>query len=106
MHPKDLPVNSMMIRMDIEDNGDLKIYTAHHFGDNLTDEECEYYENLLTGLNYVLNFGTDFAKNIGGLVHYTGELEAEEEFIFEPDEKLKQAVADAKVIKLHKDKMN
>jgi hypothetical protein len=35
-----------------------------------------------------------------------GEMEAEEEFIFEPDEELKQAVADAKVIKFNKDKMN
>lgn len=106
MDPKDLPKNSMMLRMDILPTGDLKIYSAQHFGDDLTDEECRYYENLVTGLNYVLNFGTDFAISLGGLVEYAGELEAEEEFIFEPDEELRQAVADAKVVPFDKDKMN
>lgn len=106
MHPKDLPENSMMLRMDIQDSGELIIYTAHHFGEDLSEEDCEYFESVLNGLNYVLNFGTEFAKNVGLLVKYTGDLEAEHEFVFEPDEELKEAVADAKIVKLHKDKLN
>jgi hypothetical protein len=106
MEPKDLQKNSMMLRMDILPSGDLKIYSAQHFGDDITDEEARYYEALLTGLNYALNFGTDFCVGLGTMVLELGEMEAEEEFIFEPDEELKQAVADAKVIKFNKDKMN
>lgn len=106
MEPKDLPKNSMMLRMDILDSGDLKIYSAQHFGDELTDEECRYYENLVTGLNYTLNFGTDYAVALGALVNHVGELEAEDEFVFEPDDELIQAVADAKVVPFDKDKLN
>lgn len=106
MDPKDLQKNSMMLRMDIMPSGDLKIYSAQHFGDELTDEECRYYENLVTGLNYTLNFGTDYAVALGSLVNHLGELEAEEEFVFEPDDELRQAVADAKVVPFDKDKMN
>ncbi len=106
MDPKDLPKNSMMLRMDIQHNGDLKIYSAHHFGDELTDEECRYYDNLVTGLNYTLNFGTDYVVALGAMVNHLGELEAEDEFIFEPDDELIKAVADTKVVPFDKDKMN
>jgi|TARA_R110000765_G_scaffold96506_3_gene181735 uncharacterized protein YlaN (UPF0358 family) len=106
MDPKDLPKNSMMLRMDILDSGDLKIYTAQHFGDDLTEEQCVYYMNVLTGLNYVLNFGTEFAVNLGELVDYTGELEAEEEFVFEPADELLQAISDAKIVPFDKKKLN
>lgn len=106
MEPKDLPKNSMMLRMDILESGDLKIYSAQHFGDELTDEECTYYMNLLTGLNYTLNFGTDYAVALGAMVTHLGELEAEDEFVFEPDDELIQAVEDAKVVPFDKGKLN
>jgi hypothetical protein len=106
MELKDLPKNSMLLRMDILESGDLQIYTAQNFGDELTDEECTYYMNLLTGLNYTLNFGTDYAVALGATVSHLGELEAEDEFVFEPDDELIQAVADAKVVPFDKDKLN
>lgn len=106
MDPKDLPKNSMMLRMDILESGDLQIYSAQHFGDELTDEECTYYMNLLTGLNYTLNFGTDYAVALGAMVTHLGELEAEDEFVFEPDDELIQAVEDAKVVPFDKGKLN
>tara|TARA_R110000796_G_scaffold170000_1_gene286840 strand:- start:442 stop:720 length:279 start_codon:yes stop_codon:yes gene_type:complete len=92
--------------MDILESGDLKIYSAQHFGDELTDEECTYYMNLLTGLNYTLNFGTDYAVALGAMVTHLGELEAEDEFVFEPDDELIQAVEDAKVVPFDKGKLN
>ena len=106
MEPKDLPLNSLMLRMDILESGDLKIYSAHHFAEDLTDEECTYYLNLITGLNYTLNFGTDYAVSLGAMVNHLGELEAEDEFVFEPDDELIQAVADAKIVPFDKKKMN
>ena len=106
MEPKDLPKNSMMLRMDILDSGDLQIYSAQHFGDDLTEEECDYYMNLLTGLNYTLNFGTDYAVALGAMVTHLGEMEAEDEFVFEPDDELLQAVADSKVVAFDKKKLN
>jgi hypothetical protein len=92
--------------MDILESGDLQIYSAQHFGDELTDEECTYYMNLLTGLNYTLNFGTDYAVALGAMVTHLGELEAEDEFVFEPDDELIQAVEDAKVVPFDKGKLN
>lgn len=106
MDVRELQPNSMMIRMDILGDGDLRIVTAQHFSDDLTDEECHAYMAILTGLNAVLNMGTDFVMALGNMVTHMGDLEAEDEFIFEPDEELRKAVADAKVIPFDKNKIN
>ncbi len=105
MDVTDIPHNSMILRMDILESGDLKIYTAYRFNDELTDEQCEYLQGLLEGLNYFLNVGTDFAVALGHMVNKLDEFEGEE-IIFEPDDDLKQAVADAKVIPINKNKLN
>jgi len=96
----------MMLRMDIQEGGDIDIYSAQHFGDDLSEEDCLYYQNLLTGLNYTLNFGTDYAVALGAMVNHLGEMEAEDEFVFEPDDELLKAVADKKIVPFDKKKMN
>lgn len=106
MEPKDLPPNSMILRMDILSDGDLKIYSAYHFGDELTDEECLYYESLLNGLNYTLNMGPELCSSIGAMATDLGQFESEEEFVFEPDEELIKAVSDTKVVLFNKKKLH
>lgn len=106
MQPSELQKNSMVLLMDILETGDLKISSAYHFGDDLLDDECAYFEGLLTGLTYMLNKSPDLLVHIGTMVNDLGVMEAEDEFVFEPDEELQQAVEDAKVVRLHKDRLN
>lgn len=106
MDPRDLPANSMMLRFDIQADGDLRIIEAQHFGDDIAEEAALEYMSLVRGLVAILNFSSDFVIGIGSMAMYVDALEAEDEIAFEPDEELLEAMADAKIVPFNKNKMN
>lgn len=105
MDDNTIPLNSMYINMQIMNDGDLRISTGSRFGEDLSDEECMYYLDLVNGLNMLMTMATEFVIHTGTMARVVSELEFGDGIGFEADEELLDAIHDAKVINL-KDRMN
>jgi len=109
MEPEKLPPNSMMLMLQIKDEGDLSIACGHSLEEELGEESIQYLQDMLTGLFLSFDNLIDMFAAIGAMSRYTEELrdELESEGVsFEPDEELLQAIQDAKVIPFNKKKMH
>ena len=98
--------NTIHIKVQLsEDDPDEAIITSSaNFADDISEDVLDYYSSLVMGINYMINFNADMFVNVGELVKISVEAE-EDEIVFEPDEELKEAIAQKKVINL-KTRMN
>lgn len=98
--------NTIHIKVQLsEDDPDEAIITSSaNFADDMSEDVLDYYSSLVMGINYMINFNADMFVNVGELVKISVEAE-EDEIVFEPDEELKEAIAQKKVINL-KTRMN
>ena len=98
--------NTIHIKVQLsEDDPDEAIITSSaNFADDMSEDVLDYYSSLVMGINYMINFNADMFVNVGELVKISVEAE-EDEIVFEPDEELKEAIAQKKVINL-KSRMN
>jgi hypothetical protein len=103
---KDYEENTINIQVKLsEDDPDSALITSSaNLSDSMPDDAMEYYSSLVMGLNYMINFNAEMFVNVGELVKITVEAE-EDEIVFEPDEELKDAIAQKKVINI-KSRMN
>lgn len=105
MNDNVVPLNSMFINMQILADGDLRISSGSRFDDEMSDEECMYYMDLVNGLNMLLTMATEFVIHTGTMARVVADVEFGDEIGFEPDEELLEAMADAKVVNI-KDRLN
>ena len=98
--------NTIHIKVQLsEDDPDEAIITSSaNFADDISEDVLDYYSSLVMGINYMINFNADMFVNVGELVKISVEAEADE-IVFEPDEELREAIADKKIINI-KTRMN
>ena len=98
--------NTIHIKVQLsEDDPDEAIITSSaNFADDMSEDVLDYYSSLVMGINYMINFNADMFVNVGELVKISVEAEADE-IVFEPDEELREAIADKKIINI-KSRMN
>ena len=90
------------IMMVPEEYGTFRLRPFSHFGDEVSPEEREYYENIVEGIAHQISHSAESLESIGAMLR---EL-ADPEFVFEPDEELKEAIADSKVVAFDKKKLH
>ena len=100
-----IPDNTMFLFMQVLEDGDLRVMAGRKFSDDMPEEDYLYYLDLLNGLNMVLSMAPALVLHFGTLSRNVAEYEEQDGIVFEPDEELLDAIADAKVIHL-KDRMN
>jgi len=103
---KDYEDNTIHIKVTLsEDDPDEAVITSSaNFSEDMSEDVLEYYSSLVMGINYMINFNADMFVNVGELVKISVESEAED-IVFEPDDELKDAIAQKKVINI-KTRMN
>tara|TARA_R110002153_G_scaffold16836_2_gene59097 strand:- start:1956 stop:2276 length:321 start_codon:yes stop_codon:yes gene_type:complete len=105
---KDFPqldLNTLMLQMRILDDGDLEVFVGQNLPDDMSEEEAQFYSDLLNGLHMTLNTSVEHLIFIGQMLRTLAE-EEEDELVFEPDEALLDAIADSKVVSINKKKLN
>lgn len=100
-----VPNNSMFLLMHVLEDGDLRVMVGRKFDEDMPEEDYLYYMDLLNGLNMILSMSPAMVLHFGTLARTVAEYEEQDGIVFEPDEQLLDAIADAKVIHL-KDRMN
>jgi len=106
MKPSSVAKDSIYITLQILDDEDCKIGMGHTLSEDVPEEISDFYTSVLLGLNYHLSFNAEMLARMGDILLYTNVLEDEAEGVaFEPDEALKEAVADKKVVDI-KTRMN
>ena len=108
MRTPKLPPNSFQLTLEVLNDEDVNIKMAHSFGEDQDDldEVGDFYTSVLFGLQYYLAHNAEMLARMGDLLVYTKMLEDEAEGIaFEPDDALKEAIADKKVVDI-KSRMN
>jgi len=109
MTPEELPENSMMLMLQLKDEGDMSIMCGHNLSEELGEETIHHLQDMLTGLFLSFDNLIDLYALIGAMSRYADELRDElegEGVSFEPDEELLKAIQDAKVIPFNKKKMH
>ena len=103
---KDYEDNTIHIKVTLsEDDPDEAVITSSaNFSEDMSEDVLEYYSSLVMGINYMINFNADMFVNVGELVKISVESEAED-IVFEPDDELRDAIAQKKVINI-KTRMN
>jgi hypothetical protein len=100
-----IPEDSMFMQIQVLGDGDLQVMTGHNFGLDMPEEDFLFYRDILNGLNMILAMAPHMVMHFGTLSRNVAEYEEQDGIVFEPDEELLDAVADAKVIHL-KDRIN
>ena len=100
-----IPENSMLMMVQVLGDGDLRVMAGHNFSEDMLEEDCLFYKDLLNGLNMVLSMAPHLVMHFGTLSRNVAEYEEQDEIVFEPADELLEAIADAKVIHL-KDRIN
>ena len=115
MNPDDLDDDVLAIHLRVDDEGDFQVSIGH----NLEEEdyeasELEYFNDLLNGISFSINFGLEAMAAQGAIMRNLQELssgeedenyELDNEILFEPDEDLLKAMKDSKVVSI-KRKLN
>lgn len=96
MREEDIPENSMLIHLSLNDAGEMKVSFGHNFNvDDVEEDSIQYLVDVLNGIRISFDAGMEqfaqqgaMARTIQGLVE---ELEGPE-VNFEPDEELLDAI--------------
>lgn len=86
------------IMMEPEEYGTFRLRPFSHLSDSVSPEEREFYENIVQGLAHQISHSVEALESVGAMLR---EL-AEPEFGFEPDDELKEAIRDSKVVPFDK----
>lgn len=103
---EDLPENTMMMVLKIEDGGEMSIMCGTNIKKDMPEETAEYLSDMMTGLFLSFENMIDQFAYIGNMARFCDEMAAEGEIEFEPDENLLKAIRDSKVIPFDKKKLN
>jgi len=106
MEPSDLDENTLAVHIKVDEDGDFQIFV----GSNLTEEnyeedEIQYFNDLLNGLSFTLNFGVDQMAAQGSLMRKMYEAkhkEQEQKELSEWDEDLIKAMSGSNILHFKK----
>jgi len=104
----DLEEDTLLLRLKILGDGDLEVSYGHSLSEDMDEEEALFLIDMLNGLNASLNTSMEHFALVGKLLREIHERDAqeEEEWVFEPDEKLLEAREEKKIIPFNKNKLN
>jgi len=102
MKNKDIPVDTVAICVSLSEDGSTLTQVMNNFSKSYPVVDKEYLQLLLKGMELIILTNPDFAATIGNLT----ELLESKQVEFEADDELKDAISDAKVIPINKNKMN
>ena len=102
MKNKDIPVNRIAICVSISEDGDPLTQAMHNFSESYPVIEQDYLSLLLKGLEFIIHASPDFSASVGNLTEMLEQGAVE----FEAADELKDAIADAKVVPINKNRMN
>ena len=107
MTPEQLQPNSLLLILQLQDDGDLSIACGHKLEDDLDEEVITFLEDVSTGMFVSFEQLINLFALVGSMARYAEELQDEVgEVEFEPDEELVKAIKDAKIIPFNKNKLN
>lgn len=111
MDRADIPVNSMkLVLLFDEDSGEMNVRSEFHLSETMDPEQAQFLADVFNGLYLGFEPMIETFAYIGQVTRLTAELENElsnrEDFVFEPDPNLIQAVSDARVVPFNKKKLN
>ena len=102
MKNKNVPIDSVAICVSLSEDGSTLTHVMDNFSNSFPVAEKEYLNLLLKGLEFIIHTNPDFAATRGNLT----ELVAGNQVEFEADDELKDAIADAKVVPINKNRIN
>ena len=102
MKNKSIPVDTMAICVSLSEDNSTLTQVMNNFSKSYPVVDKEYLQLLLKGVELIIRTNPDFAATIGSLT----ELLESKQVEFEADDELKDAISDAKVIPINKNKMN
>jgi hypothetical protein len=102
MKNKSIPVDTVAICVSLSEDGSTLTQVMDNFSKSYPIVEKEYLHLLLKGLEFIIHTNPDFAATVGNLT----ELLESKQVEFEADDELKDAISDAKVIPINKNRMN
>ena len=102
MKNKSIPVDTVAICVSLSEDGSTLTQVMDNFSKSYPVVEKEYLNLLLKGLEFMIHTNPDFPATLGNLTDLLEGNQVE----FEADDELKDAIADAKVVPINKNRMN
>lgn len=112
MKLEDIPINSLLLKIDLKDGAKLQISVGHNVEtDDFDDNELEFIDALVAGLGVHLEHSLETIVTMGRMSNMIKDLLEDErsDVSFEPDEELLEAIDNKKnsnVISLVKKKLH
>ena len=112
MKLEDIPLNSLLLKIDLKDGAKLQISVGHNVEtDDFDDDELEFIDALVAGLGVHLEHSLETIITMGRMSNMIKDLLEDErsDVSFEPDEELLEAIDNKKnsnVISLVKKKLH
>jgi hypothetical protein len=99
MKEEEIPKNTMIVEMELLDDGNLRTAFGHNFDlDLVEDESVQYLLDILNGIRISLDNGMEQFANQGAMARtirdLVDELDGGMAIEFEPDEELLEALND------------
>ena len=106
MEPSDLDENTLAVHIKVDDDGDFQIFVASNLAEDHYDEdEIQYFNDLLNGISFTLNFGVEQMAAQGTLMRKMYEVKHEEdenEALSERDEDIINALSGSNIVHFKK----
>jgi len=109
MNPDELPNNSMMLLVQMNDDGEMSILSGSNLDEDNDEKTIEFLNDVMTGLFLSFDNMINLFAYIGHMARTSEELYDElqgQGAHFEPDEELLKAIRDSKIIPFDKKKLN
>lgn len=108
MKSSDLPNDSVGLVLSYTEDEMMGIYVLSNISDDVPDEAAQLLIDTINGMNAMLSSSVEVFTTYGAtLRHLKEEMDFNDgAIVFEADEELEKAVADAKVIQFDKDRLN
>lgn len=106
MEPSDLDENTLGVHIKVDEDGDFQIFVGSNLvEDQYEEDEIQYFNDLLNGISFTLNFGVDQMAAQGSLMRKMYEAKSKEnenKELSELDEDLIKAMAGSNIVHFKK----
>ena len=101
MKPEDLPNNSMMLLVEVQNNGEMSILSGSNLDDDMDEENLDFLNDIMTGMFMSFDSMINLYAYIGSMARASEDLYNElhgQDLQLEPDEELIKAIRDSKIV--------
>lgn len=108
MKSSDLVKDSVGVVLSYTEDGSIGVYVLSNISDDVSDEVAQTLIDTVNGMNAVVTSSVELFTTYGAtLRHLKEEMDFNDgAIVFEADEELEKAVADANVVQFDKSRLN